>query len=46
MSTPLEDYVKDCGGKLNPAMTAYVANLQTVAQVAPDISAEIGRAHV
>ena len=41
MSTPLEDYVKESNGNLNPAMTAYVANLQTVAQVAPDIAADV-----
>lgn len=41
MSTPLEDYVKECNGNLNPAMTAYVANLQMVSNVAPDIAADI-----
>ena len=41
MSTPLENYVALCNGKLNPAMTAYVANLQQVAQVAPEIAADV-----
>ncbi len=41
MSTPLEDYVKEAGGKLSPAMTAYVANLQQVAAVAPEIAADV-----
>lgn len=41
MSTPLENYVAFCNGKLNPAMTAYVANLQQVAQVAPEIAADV-----
>ena len=39
MSTPLENYLASCGGKPNAAMTAYVANLQTVSQVGPDIAA-------
>lgn len=41
MSTPLENYIKECNGNLNPAMTAYVANLQQVAAVGPDIAADI-----
>lgn len=41
MSSPLEDYVKECNGNLNPAMTAYVANLQMVSKVAPEIAADI-----
>ena len=41
MSTPLENYVKEAGGTLNPAMTAYVANLQQVAAVAPEIAADV-----
>ena len=41
MSTPLENYVKAAGGTLNPAMTAYVANLQQVAAVAPEIAADV-----
>ncbi len=41
MSTPLENYVKAAGGKLSPAMTAYVANLQQVAAVAPEIAADV-----
>ena len=41
MSTPLEDYVKEAGGSLSPAMTAYVANLQQVAAVAPEIAADV-----
>ena len=41
MSTPLENYLASCGGKPNAAMTAYVANLQTVSQVGPDIAASV-----
>ena len=41
MPTPLENYVKECGGKLNPAMTSYVANLQLVSDVAPEIAEDI-----
>ncbi len=41
MSTPLENYVKAAGGTLNPAMTAYVANLQQVAAVVPEIAADV-----
>jgi glycine hydroxymethyltransferase len=41
MSTPLEDYLADCKGKPSAAMAAYVANLQEVAAVQPDIAADI-----
>ncbi|HAK69487.1 MAG TPA: glycine hydroxymethyltransferase [Treponema sp.] len=41
MSTPIENYLKSCGNKPNPAMIAYVANLQQVAAVGPDIAASI-----
>ena len=41
MATALENYVKEAGAKLNPAMTAYVANLQQVAAVAPEIAADV-----
>ena len=41
MPTPLENYLAGCGGKPNAAMTAYVANLQQVAAVGPDIAASI-----
>src|SRR5574344_1214739 len=52
MSTPLEDYLAQCNGKPNVAMTAYVANLQEVAAVGPEIAAstvkelETQRAHL
>ena len=41
MSTPLENYLKEAGSSLNAAMTAYVANLQTVSQVAPEIATDV-----
>ena len=41
MSTPLEDYLSNCNGKPNVAMTAYVANLQQVASVNPSIAADV-----
>ncbi|MCR5217313.1 glycine hydroxymethyltransferase [Treponema sp.] len=41
MSTPLENYLKEAGSSLNAAMTAYVASLQTVSQVAPEIAADV-----
>ncbi|MBR6297339.1 MAG: glycine hydroxymethyltransferase [Treponema sp.] len=41
MSTPIENYLAACGNKPNPAMIAYVANLQQVAAVGPDIAASI-----
>ena len=41
MPTPLENYLAATGGKPNPAMCAYVANLQQVAAVGPDIAASI-----
>ena len=41
MPTPLENYLAATKGNPNPAMTAYVANLQQVAAVGPDIAASI-----
>ena len=41
MSTPLENYLASCNGKPNAAMCAYVANLQQVAAVGPEIAASI-----
>lgn len=41
MSTPIENYLAACGNKPNPAMIAYVANLQQVAAVGPDIATSI-----
>ncbi len=41
MSTPIENYLASCNGKPNPAMLAYVANLQQVASVGPDIASDI-----
>ena len=41
MSTPLENYLAATNGKPNAAMCAYVANLQQVAAVGPDIAASI-----
>ncbi len=41
MSTSLENYLESCGGKPNAAMCAYVANLQQVASVGPDVAASI-----
>ena len=41
MSSPLENYLASANGKPNAATTAYVANLQQVAQVGPDIAASI-----
>ena len=41
MSTPIENYLASCNGKPNPAMLAYVANLQQTATVAPDIAASV-----
>jgi len=41
MSTPIEDYLAQTNGKPNPAMLTYVANLQQVAQVGPDIAADV-----
>ncbi len=41
MSTPLEEYLNSCNGKPNAAMTAYVANLQQVAAVGPEIASSI-----
>lgn len=41
MSTPLENYLAKSNGKPNAAMCAYVANLQQVAAVGPEIAASI-----
>src|SRR5574344_2182539 len=41
MSTPLENYLASCGNKPNAAMCSYVANLQQVVAVGPDIAASI-----
>ena len=41
MSTPLENYLASCNGKPTAAMCAYVANLQQVAAVGPEIAASI-----
>ena len=41
MSTPLENYLASCGGKPSAAMCAYVANLQQVAEVGPEIAASV-----
>ena len=41
MATPLENYLASCNGKPTAAMCAYVANLQQVAAVGPDIAASI-----
>ncbi len=41
MSTPIENYLNSCGGKPNPAMLAYVANLQQTAAVGPEIAADV-----
>lgn len=41
MSTPLENYLKEFSGKLNPAMVSYVANLQLVSDVAPEIAGDV-----
>lgn len=41
MSSPIEDYLELCGNKVNPAMLAYVANLQQTATVAPEIAADV-----
>ena len=41
MSSPLENYLSSCGRKPNAAMCAYVANLQTVSEVAPDIASSV-----
>jgi glycine hydroxymethyltransferase len=43
MSTPLENYLSSCTGKPDPAMTAYVANLQQTAAVVPSIASDIVR---
>ncbi len=41
MSSPLENYLEYCKGNVSPAMVAYVANLQQVAQVGPEIAASV-----
>lgn len=41
MSTPLEEYLALCGEKVNASMCAYVANLQQVSSVEPEIAASI-----
>ncbi len=41
MSSPLENYLSSCNGKINTAMTAYVANLEQVAKVSPEIASSI-----
>ena len=41
MSSPLENYLSSCNGKINAAMTAYVANLEQVAKVSPEIASSI-----
>ncbi|QTQ11106.1 glycine hydroxymethyltransferase [Treponema parvum] len=41
MPTPIQKYLTLCKGKPNPAMLAYVANLQQVAAVGPEIASDI-----
>ena len=41
MSTPLENYLAAAGGKPNAAMVSYVANLQQVSSVNPEIAADV-----
>ena len=42
MSTPLQNYLANTpADKINPAMVSYVANLQQVAEVGPEIAASI-----
>ncbi len=41
MSTPLQNYLESCGKNVNAAMCAYVANLEQVAAVGPDIACSI-----
>lgn len=42
MSTPLQEYLSSTPpGRLNAAMTAYVASLQEVAEVAPEIASSV-----
>ncbi len=42
MSTPLQDYLKSTPvDKINTAMAAYVANLEKVAEVAPEIASSV-----
>ena len=41
MSTPIEEYLKLCNNKPEPAMLSYVANLQQVAAVGPEIAADV-----
>lgn len=39
----LEKYLASCGGKPNVAMTAYVAQLEQVAAIAPNVAANVVR---
>ncbi len=39
MSSPIQDYLEESKGNPSPAMLAYVANLQQVAAVGPEIAA-------
>ncbi|MCR5288422.1 MAG: glycine hydroxymethyltransferase [Treponema sp.] len=41
MSTPLEEYLAQHNGTINAAMVSYVANLQQVAEIGPEIAADI-----
>ena len=41
MSTPIQNYLAACNNNPNPAMISYVANLQQVKEVAPDIAASV-----
>ena len=40
-NSALDRYLKEYAGVINPAMTAYVANLQLTAEVAPEIAADV-----
>ncbi|MBR7063571.1 MAG: glycine hydroxymethyltransferase [Treponema sp.] len=52
MASSIENYLAHCGGKVNPAMLTYVANLQQTAAVFPEIASftvkelETQRAHL
>ena len=41
MSTPLQKYLEKVGTKADPAFVSYIAQLQEVAQVGPEIAASI-----
>ncbi|MBP5695382.1 MAG: glycine hydroxymethyltransferase [Treponema sp.] len=41
MSTPIQNYLAACGNNPNPAMISYVANLQQVKAVQPEIAASV-----